>query len=73
MQLKLFLAFLICFNYSQAQTTDTTLLIGKIEKANLKKYSWYEMIYFTIDRESYCIGQLALFRRLLGYEAMKYS
>jgi hypothetical protein len=38
-----------------------------------EKYSWYEMIYFTIDREAYCIGQLALFRRLLGYEAMKYS
>ena len=25
------------------------------------------------DRESYCIGQIGLFRRLLGYEAMKYS
>jgi hypothetical protein len=34
--------------------------------------SYYELIYFTIDRESYCIGQLGLWRRLLGYPAMKY-
>jgi hypothetical protein len=25
------------------------------------------------DRESYCIGQIGLWRRLLGYEAMKYN
>jgi hypothetical protein len=35
--------------------------------------SFYEAISFMIDRESYCIGQLGLFRRLLGYEAMKYN
>lgn len=35
--------------------------------------TFYEGIYFTIDRESYCIGQLGLYRRLLGYEAMKYN
>ena len=28
---------------------------------------------FSMDRESYCIGQIALYRRLLGYPAMKYD
>lgn len=32
-----------------------------------------DVIIFSIDRESYCIGQIALYRRLLGYEAMKYD
>ncbi|MES2419007.1 MAG: DinB family protein [Bacteroidota bacterium] len=32
----------------------------------------YEMCTFTIYREANCIGQLALWRRLLGYEGMKY-
>jgi hypothetical protein len=41
MRVKLFFAFLICFNYTQAQMTDTTLLIGKIEKEKLSNYSWY--------------------------------
>ena len=31
-----------------------------------------DSIAFLIDRESYCIGQIGLYRRLLGYEAMKY-
>jgi hypothetical protein len=35
--------------------------------------TFYEGILFLIDRESYCIGQLGLYRRLLGYEAMKYQ
>ena len=29
-------------------------------------------VVFSIDRESYCLGQIGLYRRLLGYEAMKY-
>ena len=29
-------------------------------------------VVFSIDRESYCLGQLGLYRRLLGYDAMKY-
>ena len=33
----------------------------------------FDSITFMIDRESYCIGQIALWRRLLGYEAMKYD
>lgn len=32
-----------------------------------------EMIAFTVYREANCIGQIALWRRLLGYEAMKYE
>ncbi|MFA6275316.1 MAG: DinB family protein [Pedobacter sp.] len=32
----------------------------------------FEMISFTIYREANCIGQIALWRRLLNYDAMKY-
>lgn len=34
---------------------------------------YYNMICFTIYREASIIGQLALWRRLLGYPAMKYD
>lgn len=37
------------------------------------KMTYYEMISFTIYREASMIGQLALWRRLLGYEALKYD
>jgi hypothetical protein len=37
------------------------------------KMSYYELIGFMIHRESYMIGQLGLWRRLLGYPAMKYE
>lgn len=36
-------------------------------------YTFYDAIVFCTDRESYCIGQLGLWRRLLGYEPMKYE
>jgi hypothetical protein len=32
----------------------------------------FDLISFLIYREANCIGQIALWRRLLGYEAMKY-
>ena len=32
----------------------------------------FDLIGFMIYREANCIGQIALWRRLLGYEAMKY-
>ncbi len=32
-----------------------------------------EVLTFCMDRESYCIGQLGLYRRLLGYPAMRYQ
>lgn len=35
-------------------------------------YTFFDVITFIVDRESYCIGQIGLYRRLLGYEAMKY-
>lgn len=34
--------------------------------------TYFELIAFIIYREANCIGQIALWRRLLGYEAMKY-
>ena len=36
-------------------------------------YTLFDSITFSTDRESYCIGQIALYRRLLGYDAMKYD
>jgi hypothetical protein len=36
------------------------------------KMSNFEMTSFFIYREANCIGQIALWRRLLGYDAMKY-
>lgn len=35
--------------------------------------SYYELISFVIYREANCIGQIALWRRLLGYEALRYD
>ncbi|MEJ7769275.1 MAG: DinB family protein [Chitinophagaceae bacterium] len=34
--------------------------------------TYFDMVSFIIYREANCIGQVALWRRLLGYEAMKY-
>ncbi|MBC8045458.1 MAG: DinB family protein [Fimbriimonadaceae bacterium] len=37
------------------------------------KMTYFELITFIIYREANIIGQIALWRRLLGYEAMKYQ
>lgn len=37
------------------------------------KMNYYDLISFTIYREANMIGQLALWRRLLGYPALKYE
>ena len=37
------------------------------------KMKVYDLIAFTIYREASCIGQIALWRRLLGYDALKYD
>jgi hypothetical protein len=37
------------------------------------KMSYYDLISFTIFREASMIGQLVLWRRLLGYPAMRYD
>lgn len=36
------------------------------------KITVFELISFYVYREANCIGQIALWRRLLGYDAMKY-
>lgn len=36
------------------------------------RMTYFELIAFIIYREANCIGQIALWRRLLGYDAMKY-
>lgn len=36
-------------------------------------FSNYEMLTFLIYREANCIGQIALWRRLLGYPGMRYE
>ena len=36
-------------------------------------YTFFDTLIGCFDRESYCIGQIGLWRRLLGYEAMKYE
>jgi hypothetical protein len=47
-------------------------LDGKIDMGGMAM-SFYELVSFIIYREANCIGQLALWRRLLGYEALKYD
>lgn len=37
------------------------------------KMTFYELVSFTIYREASMIGQLALWRRLLGYPALRYD
>lgn len=37
------------------------------------KMTWYDLITFTLYREANMLGQLALWRRLLGYPALKYD
>jgi hypothetical protein len=34
---------------------------------------FFDLVAFIIYREANCIGQIALWRRLLGYDAMKYD
>jgi hypothetical protein len=46
---------------------DSRFEIHKMEMSN------YELITFMIYREANCIGQIALWRRLLGYDAIKYD
>jgi hypothetical protein len=36
-------------------------------------YTFFDTLTFCTDRESYCIGQIGLYRRLLGYDAMKWN
>lgn len=36
------------------------------------RMTYYDLVTFVTYREANCIGQIALWRRLLGYDAMKY-
>lgn len=47
-------------------------LDGELDMDGMKM-NLYDLLAFTIYREAACIGQIALWRRLLGYEAMKYD
>jgi len=49
------------------QKLDSEIDIG------FMKMSYYELLSFTIYREASIIGQLALWRRLLNYPALKYD
>jgi hypothetical protein len=51
---------------------DDAKLDSMIDMGGMKM-SYYELICFTIYREASIIGQLALWRRLLGYAAIKYD
>ncbi|HMI04404.1 MAG TPA: hypothetical protein VK541_18080 [Pedobacter sp.] len=54
-----------------ATATDEKL-DGEIDMGFMKM-SYYELISFTIYREASIIGQLALWRRLLDYPALRYD
>ena len=51
---------------------DDKKLDSEIDMGGMKM-TYYELICFTIYREASIIGQLALWRRLLGYPAMRYD
>jgi hypothetical protein len=51
-------------------TIDDKKLDSEIDMGGMKM-TYYEMICFSIYREASIIGQLALWRRLLGYPALK--
>ena len=53
-------------------TIDDQKLDSEIDMGRMKM-TYYEMICFTIYREASIIGQLALWRRLLGYPALQYG
>jgi hypothetical protein len=53
-------------------TIDDKKLDSEIDMGGMKM-TYYELMCFTIYREASIIGQLALWRRLLGYPALKYD
>lgn len=57
--------------HALVEITDEKL-DGKIQMGGMEM-TLFDMITFSIYREGNCIGQIALWRRLLGYEPMKYE
>lgn len=51
---------------------DASQLDHSVEFMPGHKATIFELTSFSIYREANCIGQIALWRRLLGYDAMKY-
>lgn len=51
---------------------DDKKLDSEIDMGGMKM-NYYELIVFTIYREASIIGQLALWRRLMGYPALRYD
>lgn len=51
--------------------SDETL--DKIFEMEGMSMKYFDLIAFSIHREAYLIGQIGLWRRLLGYEPMKYQ
>jgi hypothetical protein len=45
----------------------------KFEMMPGMEFQIFEMLTFCIYREANCIGQIALWRRLLGYDALRYD
>lgn len=52
--------------------TDAQKLDANFEMMPGMTMTYYDLITFIIYREANCIGQIALWRRLLGYDPMKY-
>lgn len=53
--------------------TATNEKLDSVIDMGFMKMSYYELISFTIYREASIIGQLALWRRLLDYPALRYD
>jgi hypothetical protein len=56
----------------EALLDANTQKLDSIIKMPGMEFPLYDLITFVIYREANCIGQIALWRRLLGYDAMKY-
>lgn len=56
---------------SMLMATDDDMLDSIFEMPEMKM-TYFELVSFSIYREANCIGQIALWRRLLGYAPMKY-
>lgn len=56
----------------EALLEATTEKLNSILKMPGMEMTLYDYVLFTIYREANCIGQIALWRRLLGYGPMKY-
>ena len=64
--------FWACNGGSLANGFDDKKLDSELDMGGMKM-PWYDMISFTIYREANMLGQLALWRRLLNYPALKYD